>query len=139
MMKKQHFILVVILLLTISGCKMQSTLDIKINNISGEQTMAESKSIFTMSEVEIIQKSAEFLKSKGESVAFRETEITLYHSDCDCILCKNTDDEPVYYEGNYLQVKLYPDIDPNNDATEPSFIIFVAENGNVLGYYKADS
>lgn len=126
--------LILILALLSLGCNSND----KFNPVSGidespeMKTQQKSISILNMSDLEIIKKSADYLKSCGRSLVFEETKI-LYENNLKLSsICKDKDNEDVYYSGDYLIVYFYPHAEMQEQ--ENILMVFIDQDGNVLGY-----
>lgn len=141
MMKKifQIPMLILILILLLIGCNKNE----KFNQVSGItqdpeiKTQQKSISILNMSDLEIIKRSADYLKSCGKSLVFEETKILYENNLKSSPLCKNKDDEDVYYSGDYLVVHFYPHAEMQEQ--ENILTVYIGEGGKVLGYTEEQS
>lgn len=136
MMKKifQIPMLIIILVLLSLGCNKND----KFSPVSssGEnpemKTQQKSVSILNMSDLEIIKKSADYLKSCGKSLVFEETKILYENSLKSSPICKDHDNEDVYYRGDYLVIYFYPH--NNMQEQENILMVYIDQDGKVLGY-----
>lgn len=141
-MKRLHTLLIVILIISLlSSCNLLSkTAKDGIDDISDDLTQKEhivesSTSILNMTDLEIIKKTADYLKSRGETLIFEETEITYFNNETENLVCKDDKGQDVFYQGDYLQIKYYPH--PNAEDNK-CIIVFLGEGGKVLGYCKEE-
>lgn len=142
-MKRLYATLVAILtiLLLFSCSSLTETIkdgidDISSNPTQGEDIVESSTSILNMTDLEIIKRTADYLKSRGETLMFEETEITYFHNETEKVVCKDDKGQEVPYQGDYLEIKYYPH--PN---AEDNYCIkvFLGEGGRVLGYCKEET
>gem|GEM_PF-2764362 len=124
------FALAVLILMICSACSGNVSLQDSPED-EAEQTHS---TIYTLSDLEIIKKSADFLKSHGEKVYFEESMITVLHADEKTPICIGPDEKEVFYQGDYMEVRLYPD--PDNGDDPDCTIVYLSDKGNVLGYEK---
>jgi len=106
-----------------------------IINPQEEQLKKTSVSLLNMTDLEIIKKTADYLKSRGETLTFQETEINYYHNETESVVCKDDEGRDVVYKGDYLQIKYYPHPDAGGKE-QYCIIVFMGEGGKVLGYCK---
>lgn len=135
-MKKFFIIPMLIFLLVLlnPGCKKNEIVnpnpDIEEN--LEMKTQQKSISILRMSDLEIIKRSSDYLKSFGKNLVFEETEILYKDNPKSSLICKNKDKEDVYYSGDYLVVSFYS---PSNMQEEDKILmVYIDEDGKVLGY-----
>lgn len=92
-----------------------------------------------MTDLEVIKKATDYLKSHGEKVAFEETEITLHRCDKETVICEELKGKTITYKGDYLQITLYPPARPPKPDYNHCFTVYLDENGNVLGYTRTSN
>ncbi len=131
--------LVLILALLFIGCnnndKFNPVSDIDDN--TEIKTQQKSVYILHMSDLEIIKRSADYLKSSGINLAFEETKILYENNPTLSPICKDKDNQDVYYSGDYLKVYFYPH--PEIQDQGKILLVFIGEDGKVLGYAEEDS
>ena len=101
MMKKNFQIpmLSIILILLLLGCNKYDKFNPVFTGSVEPQvkTQQKSVSIMKMSDLEIIKKSSDYLKSFGKNLVFEETKILYEMNQNLSTICKNKDNEDVYY------------------------------------------
>ena len=141
-MRSLYFSLIAILfILLLSNCsKLSSSAiqDLSINPTQEEQVKKTSVSLLNMTDLEIIKKTADYLKSRGETLTFQETEINYFHNETESVVCKDDEGRDVVYKGDYLQIIYYPHPDTGGKE-QHCIIVFMGEGGKVLGYCKDNS
>ena len=85
-----------------------------------------------MSDLEIIKKSADYLKSCGISLVFEETNILLHMNPQSSLICKNEYGEDISYKDDYLEIQFYPH-ELIHESGNP-LSVFINKDGLVLGY-----
>lgn len=91
-------------------------------------------SILYISDLEIIKKSGDYLKSCGETLLFEETEINYLSNSEPAKLCKDEKNQDIYYQGDYLVINFYP---PYTEETNKDIlVVYLAEEGGILGYER---
>ena len=85
-----------------------------------------------MTDLEIIKKSSDYLKTHGKNLVFAETRI-LYENDIDLSsVCKNMVIEDLYYSGDCLVVYFYPH--PEMEKQGEILKVYIGKDGKVLGF-----
>lgn len=123
-----------ILILLVSGCNKSNNPNPVWGSTEAPDAEIQHKSIsiLNMSDLEIIKKSSDFLKSCGKTLIFEETRI-LYENNLDTnVLCKNKDNKDVSYKGEYLAIYFYPHA--KMQEQENILIVYIGDGGQVLGY-----
>lgn len=134
-------LIVILIILLLSSCNpLSTTTNDNIDDISKdldqkEHIVESSTSILNMTDLEIIKKTGDYLKSRGETLIFEETEITYFNNETENLVCKDDKGQDVFYQGDYLQIKYYPH--PNAEDNK-CIIVFLGEEGKVLGYCKEE-
>jgi len=132
MIKKiQITLLIIILVLLFLGCNKNDIYDMEEPQIKTQQ---KSVSLRKMSDLEVIKKCADYLKSCGKKLTFEETKIIYENNQTSSSLCKNKDNQDVYYTGDYLVVYFYPH--SHIEHQEGIIKVFISEDGTVLGYME---
>lgn len=132
MIKKiQITLLIIILVLLFLGCNKNDIYDMKEPQIKTQQ---KSISIRKMSDLEVIKKCADYLKSCGKKLTFEETKIIYENNQTSSSICKNKNNEDVYYTGDYLVVYFYPH--SHIEHQESIIKVFISEDGTVLGHME---
>ena len=91
--------------------------------------------VMQMDELLIIQRTADYLRARGEAPAFSETYMRLhYNLEAPAVLMLK--DGPLHYAGDYLEVRLYQNPDGELDTCEECYVLYLAEDGHILGYRK---
>jgi hypothetical protein len=135
-MKKIFIVLMFVLIffLLFIGCsenQKSSTLPV-VSTQPEAKTQQRSISILKMSDLEIIKKSADYLKSCGKSLVFEETKI-LYENNLELSpICKDRDNQDVLYSGDYLIIYFYPHAQLQEQ--ENILIVYMGEEGKILGF-----
>lgn len=121
-----------ILILLLMSCNKNSLETPTITLEPEVKAQQKTASILKMSDLEIIKKSADYLKACGKSLVFEETNISFENNLEQTIVCKDNDDEDVYYKGSYLAVHFYP----HHQIQEQGniLVVYIGEGGGVLGY-----
>lgn len=125
------FILILALLLSCTTDDLSKPINRTANN-SESRVHQKATSILYMSDLEIIKKSADYIKSIGKNLTFEETKIQYSHSPNPRLLCKNHKGEDIYHSGEYLVIYFYPHA--QIQKSENILAIFIGDNGTVLGY-----
>ncbi|NLJ67284.1 MAG: hypothetical protein GX340_08250 [Clostridiales bacterium] len=128
------FIPLLIVALLLSGCNKNINPEPVYEGAEVPEAEIQQKSIsiLNMSDLEIIKKSSDFLKSCGKTLTFEETRI-IYENNMDTdILCKNQDNQDVQYKGEYLAIYFYPHAQIQEQ--ENILVVYLGHNGKVLGY-----
>lgn len=132
MIKKiQITLLIIILVLLFLGCNKNDIYDMEEPQIKTQQ---KSISIRKMSDLEVIKKCADYLKSCGKKLTFEETKIIYENNQTSSSICKNKNNEDVYYTGDYLVVYFYPY--SHIEHQESIIKVFISEDGTVLGHME---
>ena len=134
--KVQIPLLIIILILLCLGCNNINTLHPISTNIEEPQVKTQQKSfsIRKMSDLEVIKKSADYLKSCGKKLVFEETKIIYENNQDTSSICKNKDNQDVYYTGEYLVVYFYPH--RHMQEQENIIKVFIGADATVLGYME---
>ena len=113
------FIPLFIVALLLLGCNKNINLKPVYEDVEVPEAEIQQKSIsiLNMSDLEIIKKSADFLKSCGKTLTFEETRIVYENNINTDILCKNQDNLDVHYKGEYLAIYFYPHAKYRNRRT----------------------
>lgn len=128
------FIPLFIVALLLLGCNKNINLKPVYEDVEVPEAEIQQKSIsiLNMSDLEIIKKSADFLKSCGKTLTFEETRIVYENNINTDILCKNQDNLDVHYKGEYLAIYFYPHAQIQEQ--ENILVVYLGHNGKVLGY-----
>lgn len=132
------FALILILIPLVISCNeiLQSDLSFENEEDIIENGEKESVSIMNMSDLEIIKKSSDYLKSFGKSLVFEETKILYRNNSTSKIICKGDpnggDLKDIFYEGDYLSVYFYPH--SKMAEGENILIVYIDDSGKVLGF-----
>lgn len=129
-------ILILILAVLLLGCNNNDIFHSDSSTIEEPQVKTQQKavSIRKMSDLEVIKKSADYLKSCGKKLTFEETKIVYENNQNLSSICKNKDNEDVYYSGEYLVVYFYPH--SHMEHQEGIIKVFIGEDGTVLGHME---
>ncbi len=137
MIKKiQILTLIVILVFLFLGCNKNNISHSNSSTIEEPQIKAQQKSVSIrkMSDLEVIKKCADYLKSCGKKLTFEETKIIYENNQSPSSICKNKDNEDVYYSGEYLVVSFYPH--SHMEHQDSIIKVFIGEDGRVLGHVE---
>lgn len=129
-------IFIIIVMLLLLGCNKNDISHPDSPTIAEPQIKTQQKSVSLrkMSDLEVIKKCADYLKSCGKKLTFEETKIIYENNQTSSSLCKNKDNQDVYYTGDYLVVYFYPH--SHIEHQEGIIKVFISEDGTVLGYME---
>jgi len=129
-------ILILILAVLLLGCNNNDIFHSDSSTIEEPQVKTQQKAVCIrkMSDLEVIKKSADYLKSCGKKLTFEETKIVYENNQNLSSICKNKDNEDVYYSGEYLVVYFYPH--SHMEHQEGIIKVFIGEDGTVLGHME---
>lgn len=125
-------------ILILSNCSTSSNLtkdNISNTPLQEQYAKQSSTSILNMTDLEIIKKTSDYLKSLGEKLTFQETEIIYGCNETESVIYKDEKGQDVIYKGEYLKIKYYPNPNDKNKQ-KPCIVVFLGEENKVLGYYK---
>jgi len=100
----------------------------------GEEIHEGYSTILFMTDLEIIKRATDHLKSNGERVAFKETEISIHHCDTETVICTDPKGKSISYKGDYLKIILYPPTKSPTSEYNKCFTVYLDREGDVLGY-----
>lgn len=130
-------IFAIVLILFLLGCSHNENFPQSFTATQEPITESQQRisSLLNMSDLELIKKSADYLKSHGENLVFKETQTIYMDSTSLAPIFENSQGEDVYYQGNYLAIHFYPD--PQPQKLSEGFIVFIGDKGKVLGYTRS--
>ncbi len=91
-------------------------------------------SVAHMDELQIIKRTTDYLKKHGEEVGFFETHMQIHYELEEPAILLTQNGDYIEYGGDYLEVRLYQTPQEREDTCEECFVIYMAENGSILGY-----
>lgn len=103
-----------------------------------DEAFTGSSYLLHMEDLKAINIAANFLKEKGEDVTFIETYIEYHEPEEVPAHLSLINGETLDYPGEYLEVRLYKEIDEDNENCGSCIIIYIDKSGKVLGHNKID-
>jgi len=147
-MKKTICILLTSLSMVFISCSCSNSKynDATITHIADSTTSEPHDAAFTsskgssylmrMDDLKAINLAANFLKELGETVTFQETYIEYHEAQDTPVHISLADGESIDYSGAYLEIRLY-DSESLVDETPNNYtVIFISQDGKVLGQNK---
>ncbi|MCM8901034.1 hypothetical protein KVG29_07295 [Caldicoprobacter algeriensis] len=138
-MKNKKYVIPIILFLAafMIGCSARPPLALDVsrtNDDDNDKAHEGYSAIMFMTDLEIIKRATDHLKSHGEKVAFEETEISIHHCDTETVICTDPKGNRITYKGDYLKIVFYPPSKPLNPEYNKCFTVYLDQEGDVLGY-----
>jgi hypothetical protein len=95
-----------------------------------------SSYLMQMDDLKVINLAANFLKGLGETVTFQETYIEYHEAQDTAVNISLADGESIDYSGAYLEIRFY-DIDDLADENPDNYtVVYISQDGKVLGQNK---
>jgi hypothetical protein len=113
------------------ACSSEVSIDNITQPASDLETHTKQSTIFNLSELEIIKKSADYFKSLGETITFTESLMTILNSEDAPLTFQDSQGKYIQHTGNYMLVKLFKEPDQQEDFTQ-CYTIYLAEDGSIL-------
>lgn len=136
MRKSLIIVLFINILLMISSCSQTAIITGEIDSEPHDAAFQGSSYLMQMDDLKAINLAANFLKDNGESVSFLETFIEYHEADDVAVHLSLANGESVDYLGAYLEVRLYQSDDPKSDPWEECTIIYISQDGKILGHNR---
>lgn len=95
-----------------------------------------SSFLIRMDDLKAINMAANYLKNLGETVTFQETYIEYHDAGSSAVNISLADGESVEYRGDYLEVRLYQSEDPKDSGCEHCTVVYISQDGKILGRNK---
>lgn len=91
--------------------------------------------LLQMDELLIIQRTTDYLRAQGETPVFSETYMRL-HDRLETPVLIRLQNGFLQVSEDYLEVRLYGNPDGEHASREACYVLYLAEDGSILGYRK---
>ncbi|HHY82673.1 MAG TPA: hypothetical protein GX505_08340 [Clostridiales bacterium] len=139
-MKNRNVILLTLILLFIIfayvSCNAANTQKNTQDQEPHDTAFKGSTFLIRMDDLKAINIAANYLKSLGETVSFQETYIEYHEAGKTAAKISLIGNKTIEYSGDYLEVRLYDSEDPVNHPCEHCTIIYITQDGKILGQNK---
>lgn len=89
-----------------------------------------------MDDLKAINLAANFLKDLGETVTFQETYIEYHDAEETAAHISLADGKSIDYSGDYLEIRLYDSDDPAYEQPDNYTVVYISQDGKVIGQNK---
>jgi hypothetical protein len=106
------------------------------DSIAHDAAFSSSSFLLHMDDLKAINLAANYLKELGEPVTFQETYIEYHDAGESALNIALSGGKNVDYVGDYLEVRLYQSDDETGSPCEHCTIVYISQDGKILGYNK---